>query len=123
MEDCQPICTPMVIGCSLSSNDEPPIMNQLEYIFMIGSLLYLTSIRPYIMYVVGIIRRFQANLKEKHLRIVKRIFKYLQGTQDFGLWYPKDTDPILHAYIDAIGLEMLMTKKALVEVHFIWDHD
>ena len=29
------------------------------------------------------------------------MFKYLQGTQDFGLWYPKDTDLTLHAYTDA----------------------
>eukprot|EP00253_Pinus_taeda_P005852 PITA_05852 len=32
---------------------------------------------------------------------VKRIFKYLQGTQNYGLWYPRDTDLTLHAYIDA----------------------
>ena len=31
MEDSKPVCTPMVIGCSLSSNDEYPTMNQLEY--------------------------------------------------------------------------------------------
>jgi len=32
---------------------------------------------------------------------VKRIFKYLQGTQNYGLWYPRDTDLTLHAYTDA----------------------
>jgi hypothetical protein len=32
---------------------------------------------------------------------VKRIFKYLQGTQDFGLWYPRNDDLTLHAYTDA----------------------
>eukprot|EP00253_Pinus_taeda_P027417 PITA_27417 len=29
---------------------------------------------------------------------VKRIFKYLQGTQNYGLWHPRDTDLTLHAY-------------------------
>ena len=29
---------------------------------------------------------------------MKIIFKYLQGTQDFGLWYPKKADLTLHAY-------------------------
>ena len=53
------------------------------------------------MHAVGIVGRFQANPKESHLQVVKRIFKYLQGTQDFGLWYPKDTDLTLLAYIDA----------------------
>ena len=32
---------------------------------------------------------------------MKRIFKYLQGTQDFGLWYPKNADLTLYAYTDA----------------------
>ena len=68
---------------------------------MIGSLLYLTGTRPEIMHPVGIVGRFQANPKESHLQAVKRILKYLQGTRDFGLWYPKNADLTLHAYTDA----------------------
>eukprot|EP00253_Pinus_taeda_P022847 PITA_22847 len=41
------------------------------------------------------------NPKETHLQAVKRILKYLQGTQNYGLWYPRDTDLTLHAYTDA----------------------
>eukprot|EP00253_Pinus_taeda_P033415 PITA_33415 len=59
------------------------------------------STRPDIMHAVGIVERFQANPKETHLQAVKRIFKYLQGTQNYGLWYPRDTDLTLHAYTDA----------------------
>jgi len=50
------------------------------------------------MHVVGIAGRFQANPKEAHLQEIKRIFKYLQGTQNYGLWYPRDIDLRLHAY-------------------------
>jgi len=53
------------------------------------------------MHAVGIVGRFHANPKETHLQAVKRIFKYLQGTQNYGLWYPRDTDLTLHAYTDA----------------------
>ena len=53
------------------------------------------------MHAVRIVGRFQGNLKESHLQEVKRIFKYLQGTQKFHLWYPRDTDLTLHAYTDA----------------------
>jgi len=67
MEDSKLVCTPMVIGCSLSSNDESPTVNQPTYIYMIGSLLYLTGTRPDIMHAVGIVVRFQANPKESHL--------------------------------------------------------
>ena len=53
------------------------------------------------MHAMGIVGRFQANVKESHLQAVKRILKYLQGTQNFGLWYPRDTDLTLHAYTDS----------------------
>ncbi|XP_057545880.1 secreted RxLR effector protein 161-like, partial [Amaranthus tricolor] len=55
---------------------------------MIGSLLYLTASHPDIMFSVCLCARFQANPKESHLTAVKRIFRYLHGTKDFGLWYP-----------------------------------
>jgi len=67
---------------------------------MIDSLLYLTGTGLDIVHVVGIVGRFQANPKESQLQVVKIIFKYLQGTQNFGLWYPRDTDLTLHAYTD-----------------------
>nr|GEY43765.1 hypothetical protein [Tanacetum cinerariifolium] len=38
---------------------------------------------------------------EKHLHVVKRIFKYLRGTVNRGLWYPKDSSIALTAYADA----------------------
>ena len=101
MEDSKPVCTPMVTGCSLSSNDESTTVHQPTYRSMIGSLLYLIGTRPNIMHAVGIVGRFQENPKESHLQVVKRIFKYLQGTQDFGLWYHRDTELTLHAYTDA----------------------
>eukprot|EP00253_Pinus_taeda_P006440 PITA_06440 len=101
MEDSKPVCTPMVTGCNLSANDELAAVHQPTYRSMIGSLLYLTGTRPNIMHAVEMVGRFQANLKETNLQAVKRIFNYLQGTQNYGLWYPRDTDLTLHAYTDA----------------------
>eukprot|EP00253_Pinus_taeda_P004983 PITA_04983 len=101
MEDAKRVCTPMVTGCSLSANDESATVHQPTYKSMIGSLLYLTATQPDIMHAVGIVGIFQANPKETHLQAVKRIFKYLQGTQNYGLSYPRDTDLTLHAYTDA----------------------
>jgi len=67
MEDSKPVCTPMVTGCSLSSNDESTIVHQPTYRSMIGSLLYLIGTQLDIMHAVGIVGRFQANPKETHL--------------------------------------------------------
>jgi len=90
---------------------------------MIGSLLYLIGTRLDIMHAVGIVGRFQANLKESHLHAVKRIFKYLQGTQNFGLSYTKDTDLTRHAYTDADCTGSMDDRKSTSGVHSIWVSD
>eukprot|EP00253_Pinus_taeda_P029074 PITA_29074 len=112
MEDSKPVCTPMVTGCSLNSNDESATVHQPTYRSMIGNLLYLTGTQPDIMHAVGIVGRFQPNPKESHLQAVKRIFKYLQGTDNFGLWYRRDTDLTLHAYTDADWVGSIGDKKS-----------
>ena len=89
MEDCKPISTPMIIGCKLSKDDESKEMDQKLYRSMIGSLLYVTTSRLDVMQEVGLVARFQANPKEAHVLAIKRIFRYLKGTIEFGLWYPK----------------------------------
>eukprot|EP00253_Pinus_taeda_P009911 PITA_09911 len=88
-------------GCSLSANDESAAVHQPTYRSMIGSLLYVTGTRPDILHAMGIVGRFQENPKETHLQAVKIIFKYLQGTQNYGLWYPRGTNLTLHEYTDA----------------------
>jgi hypothetical protein len=54
---------------------------------MIGSLLYLTATRPDIQFSICLCARFQASPKTLHRLVVKRIFRYLRHTSDFGLWY------------------------------------
>ncbi|GJU34265.1 putative ribonuclease H-like domain-containing protein [Tanacetum coccineum] len=71
------------------------------YRSMIGSLMYLTSSRPDIMFVVCVCARFQVNPKVSHLHAVKRIFRYLKGQPKLGLWYPKDSYFDLVAYTDS----------------------
>nr|GEW91751.1 retrovirus-related Pol polyprotein from transposon TNT 1-94 [Tanacetum cinerariifolium]GEY42226.1 retrovirus-related Pol polyprotein from transposon TNT 1-94 [Tanacetum cinerariifolium] len=71
------------------------------YKSMIGSLMYLTSSRPDIMFAVCACARFQVTLKISHLHAVKRIFRYLKGKPTLGLWYPKDSPFDLVAYSDS----------------------
>nr|GEU62343.1 uncharacterized mitochondrial protein AtMg00810-like [Tanacetum cinerariifolium] len=70
------------------------------YRSMIGSLMYLTSSRPDIMFAVYVCAHFQAIPKASHLHAVKRIFRYLKGKPHLGLWYPKDSPFNLVAYLD-----------------------
>nr|GEV14650.1 hypothetical protein [Tanacetum cinerariifolium] len=52
---------------------------------MIGSLMYLTSNRPELIYVVCLCARYQAKPTEKHLNAIKQIFQYRKGTINMGL--------------------------------------
>ena len=88
-EDCKPVCTPMIVGCKLSKEDESKTVDPKHYRSMIGSLLYVTASRPDVKQVVGMVARFQAGPKESHVHAVKRIFRYFKGTIDLGLWYPR----------------------------------
>ncbi|GJV99871.1 putative ribonuclease H-like domain-containing protein [Tanacetum coccineum] len=71
------------------------------YRSMIGSLMYLTSSRPDIMFAVCACARYQVNPKVSHLHVVKRIFRYLKGQPKLGLWYLKDYPFDLVAYTDS----------------------
>ncbi|XP_075633316.1 secreted RxLR effector protein 161-like [Castanea sativa] len=71
------------------------------YRSMIGSLLYLTTSRFDISYSVGVCACYQANAKESHVTIVKRIIKYVKSTSNYVVWYDKDTNEVLAWYFDA----------------------
>ncbi|XP_030964740.1 secreted RxLR effector protein 161-like [Quercus lobata] len=68
------------------------------YRSMIGSLLYLTASGPDISCSVGVCTRYQANPKESHITVLKRIIKYVKSTSNSGVWYDKDTNDVLVGY-------------------------
>ncbi|GKE83170.1 retrovirus-related pol polyprotein from transposon TNT 1-94 [Tanacetum coccineum] len=101
MDSCDPVDTPMVDRLKL---DEDPLgipVDQTRFRSMVGSLMYLTASRPDLVFVVCMCARYQASPTKKHLEALKRVFQYLRGTINWGLWYPKDTAMALTAYADA----------------------
>ncbi|GKD58427.1 putative ribonuclease H-like domain-containing protein [Tanacetum coccineum] len=78
-----------------------PLLKDAEARSMIGSLMYLTSSRPDIMFVVCACTKFQVTPKVSHFHAVKRIFSYLKGQPKLGLWYPTDSPFDLEAYSDS----------------------
>ena len=63
--------------------------------------MYVTASRLDVKQVVGMVARFQSAPKETHVLAVKRIFRYLKGTMNLGLWYPSKKYFSLKAYSDA----------------------
>ena len=68
---------------------------------MVGFLLYLTNSRPGILFSVCLCARFQSDPRETHITADKRIFRYLEGTTNLGLFYRKSSDFKLVGYCDA----------------------
>ena len=101
MEDSSPANTPISTATKLDLDPKGKRVDQSVYRGMVGSLLYLTTSRPDIMYSTCLCARFQADPKESHLIAIKRIFRYLKGTPDLGLWYPKDSGFELIGYSDS----------------------
>ncbi|GKD89759.1 retrovirus-related pol polyprotein from transposon TNT 1-94, partial [Tanacetum coccineum] len=92
---------PMVDRTKLDEDLQGTPIDATRYHGMIGSLMYLTSSRPDLVFDVCMCARYEAKPTEKHLHGVKRIFRYLRGTINMGLWYSKDTGIALTAYADA----------------------
>ncbi|GKE09480.1 putative ribonuclease H-like domain-containing protein, partial [Tanacetum coccineum] len=98
-----------VKSASTPVDTEKPLLKDLDgddvdvhlYKSMIGSLMYLTSSRPNIMFAVCVYARFHVTPKMSHLHAVKRICRYLKGQPKLGLWYPRDSPFDLVAYSDS----------------------
>ncbi|GJR82592.1 hypothetical protein Tco_0153377 [Tanacetum coccineum] len=82
------------------------------YRSMIGSLMYLTSSRPDIMFAVCAYARYQVNPKVSHLHDVKSIFRYLKGQPKLGLWYLKDSPFDLVAYTNSDYVGANLDRKS-----------
>nr|GEX27967.1 hypothetical protein [Tanacetum cinerariifolium] len=96
----QKVPTPMVEQAKLKLDLVRKLVDHTDYQSMIGSLMYVTSSRPDIMFATCMCARYQENPNEHHVSAVKRIFRYLKGTINLGLWYPKDSGFDLTAYSD-----------------------
>nr|KYP56105.1 Copia protein [Cajanus cajan] len=101
MENAKSMATPMSTTCYLDKDEVGKSIDVKKYRGMIGSLLYLFASRPDIMFSVCLCARYQSYPKESDLSAVKRIVRYLLGTTNLGLWYPKNMPFNLVGYSDS----------------------
>nr|GEX59293.1 putative ribonuclease H-like domain-containing protein [Tanacetum cinerariifolium] len=104
--------TPIETSKPLMKNENAKDVDVHSYRSMIGSLMYLPSLRPNIMFVLCVCVRFQVTPKVSHLLAVKRIFRYLKGQPKLCLWYPKDSTFDLEAYTDSDYAGASLYKKS-----------
>ena len=101
LTDCSSAKTPMATATKLEVNTKEPKVDISNYRGMVGSLIYLTTSRPDIIFHTCLCARFQADPRESHLIAIKRIFRYLKGTPNLGIWYPREYGCDLIGYSDA----------------------
>nr|GEV23203.1 retrovirus-related Pol polyprotein from transposon TNT 1-94 [Tanacetum cinerariifolium] len=118
----QKVPTPMVEQAKLKLDLVGKLVDHTDYRSMIGSLMYVTSSRPDTMFATCMCARYQSNSNEHHVSAVKRIFCYLNGTINLGLWYPKDSGFELTAYSDADHAGCHLNRKSTSgSVQFLGD--
>ncbi|GJV17053.1 retrovirus-related pol polyprotein from transposon TNT 1-94 [Tanacetum coccineum] len=100
LDECVSMSTPIATE-RLNTDLQGTPTDQTTYRRMIGGLMYLTVSRPNIAFATFVCARYQARPTIKHLKEVKRIFRYPRQSYNMGLWYPKDSGFRLIAYSDA----------------------
>ncbi|GKE17483.1 hypothetical protein Tco_1425060 [Tanacetum coccineum] len=112
METSDPVDTRMVVKSKLYADPQGKEVDPTCYRGMIGSLMYLTSSRPDIVFVVCMCAWYQPKPTGKHLHAVKPIFRYLRGTINMGLWYSKDSCIVLTTFRDADDVGCQDTRRS-----------
>ncbi|KAL6335034.1 hypothetical protein AAG906_025821 [Vitis piasezkii] len=124
MKDCNPVNTPFEFGMKLNKDNGGKKVDDTLYKQIMGSLMYLMATRLDIMHVVSVISRYMECPIEIHLLAAKRIFQYLQGTKEFGLFYKNEEKLDLFSFIDSDyvcfhdgGMSCFMVIKEATSCH------
>ncbi|KAL3733007.1 hypothetical protein ACJRO7_022519 [Eucalyptus globulus] len=101
MKNCNSVTTPTEVGLKLLKDSDGKKVNSTLSKQIVESLMYVTATRPDIMHGVSLISRYMERPAEIHLQAAKRIFRYLQGTATFGLFYKKGEKSDLFGFTDS----------------------
>ncbi len=116
MEKSRPVVTPMEKpGNSTIENDrtEDHQTKEFPYRQAIGSLMYLMiGSRPDIAFAIGKLSQHAENPSQENWVAVKRIFRYINGTKDFGILYDGKESLITEGHADADWAGCRMTRKS-----------
>lgn len=112
MLDVNAVKTPIVLGCRLTREGSGDEVDATIYKQMIGSLMYLTSTIPDLMYSMCLASRYMERPTTMHNQAVKKIMWYLKGTIDLGIMYNRKGDLELKAYVDSDNARNINERKS-----------
>ena len=111
MVNCKPTVTPAATSTKLSKNDEGSCVDPTLYKRLVGNLMYLTTTRPHVMFVVSFISRFVESSKRTHWKEGKMILRYVSRTTNYGVMYTSNSDFKLIDYTDSDFVGSVDDKK------------
>jgi hypothetical protein len=112
LENAKPIKTPMATNGHLNLDEGGTMVDQKLYRSIIGSLLYITTSRPDVMFSVCMCARFQASPREIHLKATKRILRYLKYTPTmWGAKLIERAPPVVVNFLEDLLFHGLLKSK------------
>ena len=87
--ECNVVATPLEARIKFTNEEGRSTVNSIVYCSLIGSLRYLTHTRPDLLFSVGILSFYMENPTQEHYNGVKRVLRYINGTEDYVLFYKK----------------------------------
>ncbi|GKA47590.1 retrovirus-related pol polyprotein from transposon TNT 1-94 [Tanacetum coccineum] len=120
MLDCNAVVNPIVPGCKLKQEEGGPVDETL-FKKLVGSLMYITTTRPDIQFVVSYISRFMSKPTDVHLAAAKRVIRYLQGTLDYGIWYKRGGSGKMEVFTDSDFAGDQNDRKSTSGYLVLWD--
>ena len=102
-DNANPVATPADISSVLEkASDDSDLFDPAKYQSAVGSLLYLsTKSRPDLTFAVCNVAKYCSKPTNKHWTAVKRIFRYLKGTVNYGIVYKKKNPSNFVGYSDS----------------------
>lgn len=119
MEESNSVQNPMVPGFKIHKDEDGVKVNSSVYKQLVGSMMYLITTRPDVMYSVSLISRYMSNPIELHLMAAKRILRYLQGTISYGILYRKTGNTELIEFSDSDYAGSMEDRKSTSGYAFI----
>ena len=101
MDRCNLVKNPVVPSHKLDKDEDGVRVDNTLYKQIVGSLMYLTTTRPDITFIVSLISRYMEHPTEMHLQATKRVLRYIKGTISFGVFYKKEGNQELLGYTNS----------------------
>ena len=116
MMDC--MTTPMASNLKLLSDASSETVDYTMYHQMIGSLMYLTNMRPEICFAMNTLIQFLIDLRHVHLTTAKHVLRSLRCMVDYGIKYDANHKINLEVYVDSDWADSAINRKSTLACCF-----